>query len=415
MSDAVVADKNVNAEREFRVNFGNDRVVDATVMWIVKLCVAGYLLTWGMQGLAQLLGSKPLQTIADFFWDGGLLNAKALHGEPWRLITSMFLHGGLIHLGLNMLGLEYFHRTIKTQFPRWFWLLIFGFGGWFAGLAMLWWDPASKCVGASGGIMAMWGAAMAAFIRYRRVPEHEQPWDNPESLWSLQKGLLFQIVIEFMIPNVGHAAHLGGFIAGFAMGTIFPLCQQPAVLASRKGICKIAGFYQKSAHDREYFKTVEVAINDKFDSACDFLLVEYDWVDWRNRRKVRYEVLAGVLPATMPATRVEVASPTLLNGKPPTDFEDTLTEQLEKFNAVALHLLERCEANMFTEDDPAKPVLVTCDICSPAVIALVSGVLKTKGFNSRIVSAAIGSGGRSRDCLEITRMAPPPVTPSKAS
>jgi rhomboid protease GluP len=167
----------------------------------------------------------------------GALTPAAEWSKPWQFVSSMFLHAGLAHIALNLMALWFFHDTMKADFPKAVWLVVFLVGGIAGGALQLAFTTAD-CVGASGGIMAMWGAAFAASLRYRRLPEEDRPWQHDLSIDWMLKNIAIQFGLEFGLTwfglaNIGHGAHAGGFLAGMAIGFVAPLIEQPAVLVSR--------------------------------------------------------------------------------------------------------------------------------------------------------------------------------------
>ncbi|MCH7941567.1 MAG: rhomboid family intramembrane serine protease, partial [Thaumarchaeota archaeon] len=85
------------------------------------------------------------------------------------LISSMFLHGGLLHLGGNMWFLWIFGDNIELKFGRAKFLGVYLLWGIVAGLAHIYFDPASSipAVGASGAISGVLGAYLALFPKAR--------------------------------------------------------------------------------------------------------------------------------------------------------------------------------------------------------------------------------------------------------
>ncbi|MBM9595393.1 rhomboid family intramembrane serine protease [Roseitranquillus sediminis] len=144
-----------------------------------------------------------------------------------RLLTSMFLHGGLMHLGGNMLFLWIFGDNLEDEMGHLRYLLFYLAGGIGAGLAQVVSEPASQIpmVGASGAIAAVMGAYVLMFPRARvdvlvilvfifRIV--------PVPAW-LMLGLWFALQLAAGTaspPGVGgvaYWAHAGGFVAGVVL------------------------------------------------------------------------------------------------------------------------------------------------------------------------------------------------------
>jgi rhomboid protease GluP len=136
-------------------------------------------------------------------------------GEWWRLVTSMFLHGGLAHLFLNGWALY----QLGSLFESWLGstrLVVTWFVSGIAGSLASILFTQSLSVGASGAIFGLLGALIAFLLRRR------------DALNAGAKSLLGQLVLwaginvvfGFSVPRIDNAAHLGGFAAGFLLGLI---------------------------------------------------------------------------------------------------------------------------------------------------------------------------------------------------
>lgn len=144
------------------------------------------------------------------------------------LFTSMFMHGGLMHLGGNMLYLWIFGNNIEDRLGHVGFLFFYVLGGLVAALSHVVFDPASEIpmVGASGAISAVLGAYMLAyprahvivllwivfFVRFIRVP----------AILMLGVWFFMQLSGFFNEMNregggVAWLAHIGGFVAGVVL------------------------------------------------------------------------------------------------------------------------------------------------------------------------------------------------------
>ena len=150
------------------------------------------------------------------------------------LLSSTFLHGGLMHLGGNMLFLWIFGDNIELKFGRAKFLGVYLLWGIVAGLAHFAVDPTSSipAVGASGAISGILGAYLALFPRARIMTFLMLGffWRmmHIQARWFLPFWLIFQNILPFLISGFGVAgggvafmAHIGGFIIGFAFGYIY--------------------------------------------------------------------------------------------------------------------------------------------------------------------------------------------------
>ena len=124
-------------------------------------------------------------------------------GEWWRLITSAFLHGSLIHLGLNMLVLWIVGAPVEQAIGRGRFLALYMVSGLAGSAGALLFDPGAVTVGASGAIYGILGAALVLEAQGSHV------------LGGQAFGLIvFNLVLTFAIPNISIGGHLGGLAGG---------------------------------------------------------------------------------------------------------------------------------------------------------------------------------------------------------
>jgi membrane associated rhomboid family serine protease len=162
---------------------------------------------------------------------GGLVG-----GQWWRLLSSVFLHAGLIHLGLNAYVLWIFGLVIEREVGRLSMLGVFLSTGIFAGAASFAFaDGFTIAVGASGAIFGLVGAFVA--FNYRR--RHQML--AQARLRAALSMLLINLIIGFSVPAIDWRAHLGGLVAGLAAGFAVDPSRPAAVrrLASGGGLALV--------------------------------------------------------------------------------------------------------------------------------------------------------------------------------
>jgi len=139
-----------------------------------------------------------------------------LYDEWWRLLTAMFLHGGLTHLGMNMFSLYLIGRSVESYFDAKSYIALYFFSGIMGGMASLYMHPLSVGVGASGAIFGIFGALAGFFLAYRdQIKSHTKAFMKD---FSLILGI--NLVIGLSIESVDVSAHIGGLIVG-AIGGFF--------------------------------------------------------------------------------------------------------------------------------------------------------------------------------------------------
>jgi rhomboid protease GluP len=183
-------------------------------LWALYAVVALNIGVW-LANLADGMSPTAPATADLFRWGAGSASAVVRDGEYWRLVTATVLHGGLMHLALNMYALW----VAGTQVCRWFgngqFLLIY-WGSALAGSALSLHFSAQQAVsvGASGAVFGVLGAVLTGVYQHReRVPK-----TLVRQLLTSQ-GLFVGISLAqgFASAGIDNAAHVGGLVAGAAM------------------------------------------------------------------------------------------------------------------------------------------------------------------------------------------------------
>jgi len=140
-----------------------------------------------------------------------------LRHEYWRLFTSVFVHGGLVHLGMNMWSLLVIGPLVERLYGNWAFAVLYvaaGLGGAIASIAA---SPLRIGVGASGAICGVLGALLAFLITHRR----SIPVSLLKSLRANVLGIIvFMVILGKIVPNIDQEAHLGGLATGFVSGLL---------------------------------------------------------------------------------------------------------------------------------------------------------------------------------------------------
>jgi len=161
------------------------------------------------------LNPTPQQGIA-FGADFGPLTFS---GQWWRLVTSMFVHFGIIHIGLNMWCLWNLGCAAETLLGRFSYLLAYFVSGVFGSIASVYWHPLAAGAGASGAIFGLAGV-LVSFVYLKKTPSHLQI--NKNMLGSLGTFILFNLVYGAARPGISNAAHIGGLAMGLIVGALLP-------------------------------------------------------------------------------------------------------------------------------------------------------------------------------------------------
>jgi rhomboid protease GluP len=150
------------------------------------------------------------------FMTGANLGELSGGPEPWRLLTAMFLHGGLIHLAFNTMAMVWFGQLIENIYGSSRMFVLFLVTGLFGNLVSLGWSgmPVLQ-VGASGAIFGLVGVAAVYGFTHK------------DALADALRGMIFRVimwaVILSFIPGIDNAAHFGGMLAGVGMAWLLPV------------------------------------------------------------------------------------------------------------------------------------------------------------------------------------------------
>lgn len=155
---------------------------------IIALCVVVYI--------AQLFSAQ----VTDALFYHPVLTEF----QPWRMVTSMFVHspGSLLHIMFNMFSLFVIGPPLEMALGRWRFLSLYMLSGLGGSVAVLLLTPTTGVLGASGAIFGLLGAF---FIIQRTLGGR-----NVQIIIVIA----INLVLGFVIPNVAWQAHVGGLIVG---------------------------------------------------------------------------------------------------------------------------------------------------------------------------------------------------------
>lgn len=168
-------------------------------------------------GATSAMGGGSSKALVDL---GALYSPDVLIGhEYWRLFTSMFLHGGLIHVAFNMWALWVVGGFVEATLGRLKFLIVYFVSGFAGSVLVLVAAPVnSLVVGASGAIFGVFGAlAVHAYLNRGRDFQSRALLNNVLLI------LVLNLVFSFTAGFVSWQAHIGGLVAGAAMMYTFML------------------------------------------------------------------------------------------------------------------------------------------------------------------------------------------------
>jgi rhomboid protease GluP len=148
---------------------------------------------------------------------GANFGPLSLGPQPWRMLTSNYLHIGLIHILFNMWCLWDLGNLAERIFDRWTYVLTYTVCGLAGSLGSLWWHPLVIGAGASGAIFGLAGALIAA-LYLGRLPIPKQAVQR--TLRSLLMFAGYNLFFGAVGAGIDNSAHLGGLAVGLALGAV---------------------------------------------------------------------------------------------------------------------------------------------------------------------------------------------------
>jgi rhomboid protease GluP len=140
-----------------------------------------------------------------------------MHGQWWRIFTSMFVHFGIIHIALNMYALYQVGPFTEALFRRVRFLgvyLIAGLGGSLASLAI---NPLIVSAGASGAIFGIFGGLLGFLLIHRSTFPADAARRIAKSTGIV---LVINLIYGLSVPGIDVSAHVGGLVTGFLAGCL---------------------------------------------------------------------------------------------------------------------------------------------------------------------------------------------------
>ena len=209
--------------RSGRTAYGGLRPTDASVtsMVLIAINVAVWIAITATGGagsqLVEWLALSPrgfCASVVSYVDVSGLscppgyeLHPGVSDGAYWQLVTSMFTHVQLWHIGFNMLALYALGPQLEASLGRARFLALYFLSG-LAGSALVYWGDRGA-LGASGAIFGLMGALLIVFIKSRGDVRGILTWI----------GINFVITFVF-VNSISWEGHLGGFIGGVVIGAI---------------------------------------------------------------------------------------------------------------------------------------------------------------------------------------------------
>ena len=221
-----INDKTEKSNKVFENIFRPKRIIMTKIM--MALCIVVFALTYILGK-----GSEDPITLVMF---GANYAPLVKSGQVWRLVTSMFLHAGFLHLAINMYALYMLGSQVENYIGKLKFTGIYLVSGIIGSLmSVLFTNNIS--VGASGAIFGLAGALLYFGLHFRLYLSN-----------ALKNQILPIVIINlalgFLIPGIDVAAHIGGLIGGYlstaSFGIVDKTSKQEKINASIALIILIA-------------------------------------------------------------------------------------------------------------------------------------------------------------------------------
>jgi membrane associated rhomboid family serine protease len=200
-----------------RIAVADAKAVSLTTLLLVA--IAGMFVIEIVKGGSSAILDPRLQDLVDL---GAAVPFLISQGEWWRLLSSMFLHAGIIHLLLNSWGLYLFGTVVERQiYGRVRFVAIYLVSGFIGSVAAYALHDANDCarlgtvgVGASGAIFGLVGA-VGAYAFFRRGTAVGRAYLQ----WAVMI-IVINLIIGQSIPGIDNVAHIGGAVGGAACAIV---------------------------------------------------------------------------------------------------------------------------------------------------------------------------------------------------
>lgn len=185
--------------------------VTSAIIWL-NVCVFVVMVFMGVSPISP--------TGKELFMFGANSRIEVLNGEYWRLISSIFIHAGVMHLAVNLVGLMISGFYLDAVLGIWRTIFLYLLCGLVASVTSIAWREHGVSVGASGAILGLYGIIMVFSIA------KIYPVGVRGAAWAIV-GIYAGIGVLFgFLVGADNAAHIGGFLAGIISGTILVILEK---------------------------------------------------------------------------------------------------------------------------------------------------------------------------------------------
>jgi rhomboid protease GluP len=150
-----------------------------------------------------------VQTLYEF---GAKYGPAIAAGQWWRLITAGFLHGGLLHIGMNMWVMFDLGAAVEEIYGAARMIVLYFVASVLGFYVSTVWNPGIPSVGASAALFGLVGAMLALGIRHRSVLGNQ--------IRNIYMRYVVYLLLFSLLPGIDMAAHIGGLVGGFGMAWV---------------------------------------------------------------------------------------------------------------------------------------------------------------------------------------------------
>lgn len=189
--------------------------------FFTPLCIDVNLLVFLVMIVNHVDAIEP--TTLDMITWGGNARQLVVGGDYWRLLTSIFIHAGLLHLFMNLFSLWFVGIFLESSVGSRKISIVYFFSGILASLSSFLFNDFSVSLGASGAIFGLYGFFLARILT--------KTIDKVISQVFLSTILIFvgYNLVMGLSGNIDNAAHIGGLITGFLIGIVDGLIVQGTI------------------------------------------------------------------------------------------------------------------------------------------------------------------------------------------
>jgi membrane associated rhomboid family serine protease len=139
--------------------------------------------------------------------------------QYWRLVTSNFIHIGIIHLFFNNYALWIIGQEIERIYGSARFVVLYFLTGVIGSVGSFYFNPNATSAGASGAIFGLFGALATFAFRYRKEIPSTMSQEIKRRVLPL---IAINLIFGFSVQFVDNSAHLGGLFSGIALAFVVP-------------------------------------------------------------------------------------------------------------------------------------------------------------------------------------------------